>query len=317
MFGNVTFGPGNATGVAAGPAFQFPINPGQAVTFPWLSTIAARYEKYVLTDLEFYYEHEVSEFATAGTTGKVMIAVDYDAADPPPVSKVQMMDMDPHNDCMPCKDMVLRVDCRTAFENGPKYVRPGNLPGAADIKTYDLGNLNFAAAGTTDNTTKIGELHVRYRGWFEKPVLESTTSAPNNNQVSWFQSTSVQTYTTSVGATAVVATATANGLNIVNTSGSMVPPPGNYVIMFGTVGKDTSAEAFTVVNNIQKNGVAVHLAGNGPQQGAETVAASGDNSVHGSCFVTANGTDAFTLAVTMVGAAGTLTGGSSVLWVAQ
>jgi len=302
MFGNTTFGPGNVSGAAGGPAFQFPINPGQVVTFPWLSSIADRYEKYVLTDLEFYYEHEVSEFATAGTTGKVMLAVDYDAADPPPVSKVQMMDMDPHNDCMPCKDIVLRVDCRTAFENGPKYVRPGNLPGGSDIKTYDLGNLNFAAAGTADNTTKIGELHVRYRGWFEKPVLESTTSAPNNNQVAEFRSTAPESMTTGVAFFPALATSDANGLSAVNTAGSIVLPPGNYVVSANFT-ETYSVDVQTVVVALQKN--TVDIAGSPLSQtyggAADLVAAQ----VIQPTFFSSNGTDALRLRITATFSAGT------------
>jgi len=313
LLGSTTFGNG-----ANAVAQQFAVNPGNVITFPWLSAIAPKFEKYVFTQLEFYYKHEVSQFATAGTVGKAILSFDYDAADAPPTTKQQMMDTDPHEDKMPCEDFVLRVDCREAFNNGPKYVRPGNLPGGADIKTYDIGNLNYGASGTSDGTTKIGELHVRYAGWFEKPVLEGTASAPVNNQVALFQSSSAQTNATTVVTTQLVATAITNGLSIVNTAGSMVPPPGNYLIDYSVVGADSAAEAFLVLADFRKNGTSVwHTGADVPFFTTNISLGAGEtDTLSGSLFVTANGTDAFTLSVTQTGTAGVLTAGSSVRWVA-
>jgi len=251
LYGSTTFGSGALT-----TARQFSVNPGQVATFPWLAQIASRYEKYVFTKLEFYYKHEVSQFATAGTTGKAILSFDYDAADAAPVSKTQMMDSDPHADRMPCEDFVLRVDCREAFNNGPKYVRPGNLPGAADIKTYDAGLLNFGASGTTDNTTKLGELHVRYAGWFEKPILESTTSAPVNMSVAQFISTAPEALYSTVDVRPLIATVSTNGLSATNFpgSGSIVLPAGNYMVS-ALLTEEFSADVQSVTVALQKDGV--------------------------------------------------------------
>jgi len=56
----------------------YPVNPGQSNTFPWANKIASLYEKYDFERLEFYYRREVSEFATNGQAGKVMLSFDYD-----------------------------------------------------------------------------------------------------------------------------------------------------------------------------------------------------------------------------------------------
>ena len=87
----------------------FPVNPGQGGTFPWLSNIARNFEKYKFEMLEFIYKREVSEFAANGQAGKVIMAFDPDAADPAFHNKQQMEDNDPHTDCMPCENMVMRV----------------------------------------------------------------------------------------------------------------------------------------------------------------------------------------------------------------
>jgi len=312
LVGSTTFGNGANAG-----AQLFAINPGQVVVFPWLSKMAQNFEKYVFTKLKFTYMHEVSEFATAGTTGVAILGFDYDAADPPFQTQTQILDSDPHDFKMPCKDFSLNIDCKTAFDNGPKYVRPGNLPGGSDIKTYDIGNLQYAAAGTADGTTKIGKLMVEYAGYFLKPVNEPS-AAPANNQVSWFQTTTNEAQVTGVTRSEILATATSNGLSVVNTAGSMVPPAGNYLVDWMVSGLDSANEASSMTVNLTKNGTSVYP-WSGTQSFTTDVAAPGAAvalALTGSAFLTANGTDVFLLRVAMNGAGGTLTSAGSVIWLA-
>jgi len=312
-----------AVTVANQPNFNsvvFAVNPGNATTFPWLSTIAKQFEKYKFERLNFVFKREVSEFATAGQTGKVIMSFDTDASDAPPATKQQMEDTDPHRDCMPCENMGLNLD--PTMLHGPmmvaKFVRPAGLPGAADIKLYDVGNLNIATQGITANN-EVGELHVNYTIVLEKPILENLAGAPANNSVSWFQSTTSQTYTTTIATTALDATATVNGLTVVNTAGSMVPPAGNYLVDFTGLFGDSAAEAFTAVMDFQKNAASVYTTtSNRPQFVSGVSLGAGENFyLTGSVFVSANGTDAFTQRVTLTGAAGVLTGGTSVRWTAM
>jgi hypothetical protein len=168
----------------------FPINPGQLSTFPWGNKIASLYEKYDYQFLEFYYRREVSEFATNGQAGKIMLSCDYDASDPPPTSKQQVLDTEPHVDGMPCiQQLVLRVDCKEIRKGPAKYVRPGTLPPNTDIKTYDAGNLYVSTYGNT-NTSTIGELRVRYKCLVSVPVLEAVGQVPLLQPGSYLQVTS-------------------------------------------------------------------------------------------------------------------------------
>jgi hypothetical protein len=153
----------------------YPVNPGQAQTFPWLSRLAVNFEKYEFEFLEFYVKRLVSEYATAGQGGKVILSFDTDASDPAPISKQQMEDTDPHVDAMACQDQVLTL--------GPKhlhgrddawFVRSAGQPANTDIKTYDIGNLNVATSAITANVP-VGELHVRYRVRLMTPILESNS----------------------------------------------------------------------------------------------------------------------------------------------
>jgi len=322
VIGSTTFG-GTLNGVVgAAQAVQLSINPGQGLAFPWLSLMAPRFEKYVFTQLEFYYKHEVSQFATAGTVGKVLLGFDYDAADSPPTVKAQILDVDPHADGMPCEDFCLKVDCREAFNNGPKYIRPGNLPGGADIKTYDVGLLNIAAAGTADNTTKLGELHVRYRGYFQKPVLSQMLSGPVNNQVSFFGTGSTpQSITTAVAAqlafagTVTIGGVNNNGLNIVNSAGIFTPPSGNYLVDLGCQFINGSATTLSTQMTIQKNGSG--LGGvDSPTFEALLAAGISDVFMNQSAYVVCNGTDTISASVLMSGTGGGLAASATIRFVA-
>jgi hypothetical protein len=291
-------------------------NPGNSTTFPWLSGESTQWEKYRFEFLEFYFEHDVSAFATQGTTGKVIMSFDYDAADAPPTSKAQMESSEPHADGMPNEDFGVIMDpADLSGRTDLHYVRRAGLPGGADIRLYDVGNLNIATQGN-QNTTEVGELHVRYSCVFEVPVLDSTTAAPANNQVSWFQSSSAQTLTTTVATTLTLGTTKTNGLAVVNTAGSMVPPAGNYVIDNWAVASDNTAEAYTVVLDFQKNGSTVFTSTLPTFKAAVSLGAGEAVTVPHSCYVSANGTDAFTLVETFTGAAGALTTVGSCRWLA-
>jgi len=209
---------------------SFPLNPGQAATFPWLAGEAKLFEKYRFLACEFYYRPQVSAYGLNGQAGKVMISCDYDASDAPPANKQQVEDTHPHADCMPYEEVHLSLETAEMFNTSDaKYVRPGGLPGAADIKTYDAGTISVSTVGN-QNTTNIGELRVRYTVELSVPVLESATTAPVNNSVTWYQSTSPEALTTATPTTLALASKYANGLGAVNTSGSFVLPAGNYLV---------------------------------------------------------------------------------------
>jgi len=177
------------TEISSSTAFatnSFPINPGQSLTFPWLSKIAANWEKYHINEIEFYYTPEASAYAPAAQTGKVILSCDYDAADAAPVSKVQVEDTDPHADGMPYEDICLRLDPKFLNDTVTgKYVRPGAQPANTDIKTYDAGNLYLSTSGTTSPGT-CGELRVRYSVTLEKPVIESPSNPTTTSIVNTF-----------------------------------------------------------------------------------------------------------------------------------
>lgn len=235
---------------------QYAVNIGQVATFPWGSTIAKNYEKYEFDFLEFYYKHEVSQFATLGSTGKVIMSFDSDASDGAPTTKQQQEDQFPHADSMPCENLVLRVPKQLLKSmTDAHYVRSGGLPGQSDIKTYDVGNFFISTQGLTGNGI-VGELHVRYRCRLSIPILGTAIlAAPANNSVSLFSNGTPIAMTSSFSFVPTLAVANFNGLSAVNNGGVVTLPPGNYLID-SRISFVTTGGVFTVMTiTFNKNAV--------------------------------------------------------------
>lgn len=302
---------------------QLALNPGQAGTFPTLSKQAVIWQRYRFKKLRFEYQPEVNEFATAGTTGKIIMQVNIDAADGPPTTKQGAYATDKQlvNSDLPSRGFSINVPAKYLMPLGKdwRYVRQAGLPGAADIHEYDVGNLFISTTGTIDNSTKLGELHVYYTVEFENLLNSTLESAPMNNQVSQFQSTAGETLTTTIAHTVLYADVSvphgfANGLIIPNVSGVFTPPPGNYIVSgFGQVTFTGNSTVLQV--NLQKNGTDVF--NNAPvwQNNFPSIAASQD-SYNFTYYVTANGTDTFQTNLTATFSTGSATAFAVLTWLA-
>jgi hypothetical protein len=308
---------GEVTGASTAANFQttaYPVNIGQSATFPWGSGVVKNnFEKYQFDYIRFYYKRESSEFATAATTGKVMLSFDSDASDPPPSSKQQVEDTDPHADGMPCENIQLDIPAQMLRRmNDGFYIRPAGLPGANDIKTYDVGNLYVSTQGLGANSATVGELHVRYRVRVFFPILENQAGAPANNSVAFFQTTTTEPITTATPTILLLATSTTNGLGVVNTAGSLALPVGNYLVDCGVVVNDSMQETQTLIRlNPSFNGISL-IQGTYPPQFSETmgdIAANEKSTLTWSGYVSCGSltNNALTLPVTYTAAAGTLT----------
>jgi hypothetical protein len=226
------------------------INPGQATTFPWLSTIANRYEKYRFVKLRFYYKPMVTQYTANYNTGKVMMNCDYDASDPGPTSKQQVEDSEPHVDGMPYQSFSFALDPRemNGMTSDAHYVRPGGLPGGTDIKTYDVGNLFLSTVGQTD-TGLIGELHVEYDIELSVPILDNNDQAPANNSV-LFCDGSTTTALTSTVAKQLPLDVVSNGIGSTVSADSFTLSPGNYTISWTFRCTSTLQSLITIISNL-------------------------------------------------------------------
>jgi hypothetical protein len=246
---------GEVNGSVSFATTQYTVNPGQASVFPWGNKIASLYERYKFRLLEFYFKREVSEYATNGQAGKVILSFDYDASDAAPTTKQQVEDTVPHQDGMPCTPIIkLSVDCATLAKNPCKFVRPGAQPANTDIKTYDAGNLYVSTQGNT-NATLIGELRVRYVVELTEPVLEPSQVVGGVIHFSSIAATTANNFAAAVQQAGGTPSLTGITLGI-NTIVFPAGIPGNYLVAESVAGA-TSATA--IATSSYGNGAALAL----------------------------------------------------------
>lgn len=286
---------GTVTGQTAFTCLPYVCNPGNSTTFPRLSIFAKLYERYEFESLEFYFQHDVSQYNVQGAAGLVILSGLYDAASPTPLNKNQVEVTDPHVICMPNQNSLMRFNKKKLHPQGmPLFVRPGNLPGGADIKTYDCANMFLTVQGMA-GAGEVGELHCRGRVKFYGDILDaSQIQTPINNQVAEFVSSGNESLTSTVELLLALATSRTNGLNAVNTAGSIVLPAGNYMV-YASNRAVFAGSGTTHSLSIYKNAVGI---GEGAGSRVWVAAQLTTDSLVHYGYVTVNGTDAITVGVT-------------------
>jgi hypothetical protein len=152
---------------------QYNINPGISLTFPWLATLAGRFEKYFIHSCRIVCSPRVASTTPGGT----YIACDYDSADASPTAKNTLFELGTYADaqCWQKMDVVLN---RSRLNNSipHHFIRTGPLASNLDIKTYDCGqffvctdatpaSVNQATSGGTASyslPSMISDMYIEY-----------------------------------------------------------------------------------------------------------------------------------------------------------
>jgi hypothetical protein len=133
------------------------INPGHLTSFPWLSRIANNYESYVFRSLKYLYEPQCST-ATAGT---IMLAVDFNARDPAPVTKTQVMAYEGAIRSPAWSSCSYDSPAADLHKRKTYYTRRGTVTSGAQLD-YDTGNFFLCVMGQAVAGSALGELYVEY-----------------------------------------------------------------------------------------------------------------------------------------------------------
>lgn len=158
---------------------RYAINPGLNATFPWLSSIANRFEFYRFKKLNFIYQ----PICATTTPGSVMLAIDFDAADPTPSNKIAIMSYRDAVRCAPWEDIAFRSEKSDMTKFAlQKYTRGGAVPTGSDIKTYDIGAFFIASQSTPGTATTLGELYVEYDIDFYTPQIANSVANARKSQ---------------------------------------------------------------------------------------------------------------------------------------
>jgi len=300
-------------GSIAFTALKFPLNPGIALTFPWLSTQAQLWELYHFRKLKFEYITR-----TASTTvGSVLLMPDYDPEDAPPTTEAIASAHEDTVEDVCWRSLTCPLDPLAMNPFGGvaarRYVRA--FAQAGDVATFDSGNFYFCSVEQV-GAAAIGKLWVEYEVDLFKPQLGNTAVAPL--RTSAFSATG-ETFVTTVAKNYIPPVQIADPLGVATVGtplvdGNFTPPKGSYRIFFQGNFNDNGNEAFSVQVRLFENGGA--LGNNVISTGQVAATAGGENlSLCVIATVNCSGSDTVQLSIIATGAAGALSlVTSSMLW---
>lgn len=153
---------------------SFPINPAQEKTFPWLSQVAANYEQYRIDGMLFEFRTMSADALNSVNTalGQVIMATDYNAANPPFGQKSEMENYEFGQSCKPSESQIHPIECaRNQTTISELYTRANEPREGEDIRLYDLGNFQIATNGFQGQRVNCGELWVTYQVTFFKSKM--------------------------------------------------------------------------------------------------------------------------------------------------
>lgn len=155
----------------------FTINPGDAVTFPWLSTLCSEnFQQYKFDGCIFEYRATSGNALNSTNTalGSVFAAVNYDFGDNAPTSRMQLENYSWASNCKPSENMNVFIECKKSMtsQGGLLFIQnDSNIPAGSDPKTYHLGKLYIATTGCQGTSVNLGSLYVTYKVRLLKPFM--------------------------------------------------------------------------------------------------------------------------------------------------
>lgn len=150
------------------------LNPSELNTFPWLSAIAAGYEKYRFTNCQLHYTSSCS----TSTSGKVVLAYDLDSSDALPPDIASIYNMQGQMGIAPWDSAHIQVPT----DNVTRFVSDNTT---SDPKLVNLGKLlicNYGQAAT--DSPVIGEASIQYTVVLSTPQNLASQTQVGNEQVS-------------------------------------------------------------------------------------------------------------------------------------
>lgn len=237
---------------------SFLINPANSNTFPWLNQIAANYEQYFIEGLIFEFRSTSADALNSTNTalGSVMMATQYDVADPVFRSKAEMLNYEFSNSTKPSDNCVHMIECapNQSVLSG-LYTLDGAAPSGTDSRLYHLGRFSIATVGFQAANVNIGELHITYQVRLLKPKLYSELGLANDYAL--ITSSGTSAYSDAVPFSGVFAANDKNNLEITVSGGTVSLPTSSVIKTYrvevfwqglGGVATSNLATAITVSN---------------------------------------------------------------------
>jgi len=231
---------------------SYTLNPGNAKTFPWLSKVALNYESYRVKGMVVMYKTTSGVFSAASPAlGAVMIATQYDVADPVFETKRDLDSYQFATSGAPCESFVHPIECAkgTGVLNN-LYIR-GSDNLTTDPRMYDMGRIVVATSGCPASLFVTGEIWVTYEVELYKPRISSNNDNP---AIRWSYTDASPVNPMS---SAISGYETFNNCSFLgNVLLANISTPGNCVLGFSTAG-----QYLMVIQQTASNGIFISAAG--------------------------------------------------------
>jgi len=126
-------------------------NPGRFGTYPWLSSIAGNFDRYILRKCVINF---ISNQPT-NIAGRVGIGMDFDSTDPVPADRNEFFSLTHHAQGAPWDSLSLVVPC----DQKPKFINSHTL---SDSKLIDSGSFLFMSDQIVALNSNLGDITVDY-----------------------------------------------------------------------------------------------------------------------------------------------------------
>lgn len=163
---------------------SFGLNPGDPVTFPWLSRVCQEnFQQYRFEQLMFEFRSFSADALNSTNTalGAVFACVNYDYSDADLNSRISVENTDWARSAKPSESFLVPIECdpkQTGLNSGLLYVlNQAIVPSNADPKTYYLGKMFIGSTGAQGTNVNFGSIYVSYRVKLYKPLMTRPLSS--------------------------------------------------------------------------------------------------------------------------------------------
>ena len=143
------------------------LNPGNRASFPWLASIASRYESYKFIKLNYRF---LTERPTT-ESGYVALVPDYDPSDAPPLNKTVAFQYESTAKSAPWENVTMVSRPQNLSKRKSYFVRTQPVFDAGELPLADTGNL-FVCVGGNSGAVTLGELWCDYEVMFMTPQID-------------------------------------------------------------------------------------------------------------------------------------------------
>jgi hypothetical protein len=157
----------------------FGLNPTDARTFPWLSTVARNFEQFKFLGVSFGFRSlSANALSGAGTPamGSITLLTQYDLYDSPALNKTEANNALYATSCKPSESMLHPIECDPEqTPNIPLYTGVNEAPilqADRDLRLNYLGVTTVCTQGGPTANYLCGELWVTYDIMLYKPMIQ-------------------------------------------------------------------------------------------------------------------------------------------------